>query len=166
MTSGTFDYLQQVREKHKNETMIILKSDDDQAVLLHETEGKKFFNEGRDYEVIDQSGALKESGVTVLNNIPVSDEGRPLFEYRFKNRAKLIDNEPGFVAIRVLRPISNDTYIILTLWNSETDFLNWQNSKAYDHAHNKRGTSEGIDQQSIFSRPSYVSKYDVFGIKN
>jgi heme-degrading monooxygenase HmoA len=166
MTTGTYDYLQQLQEKHKNETMVILKSDEDQAVLLHETESTEIFNEGRDYEVIDQSGDLQGAGFAVLNNIPVSDEGRPLFEYRFQNRTKLIDNEPGFVAIRVLRPISSDTYIILTLWKQEADFLNWKNSKAYDNAHKKRGTSEGIDQQSILPRPSYVTKYHVSTVEN
>ncbi len=38
----------------------------------------------------------------------------------------------------------------------------WQSSKAYNEAHKKRGTSEGVDQQpSIFSRPSYVTSYHV-----
>ena len=53
----------------------------------------------------------------VLNNIPVTPEGRPLFEARFKNRAGKIENQPGFKALRVLRPKDSDTYIVLTLWD-------------------------------------------------
>ncbi|MFZ3589789.1 antibiotic biosynthesis monooxygenase family protein [Bacillus sp. DJP31] len=161
ITYGTNDYLHQVRENHSNEIMLILTGEEDQALLLHETGKETIFKEGKHYEILDQSGILKESGFAILNNIPVSDEGRTLFEYRFKNRARMIENEPGFGAIRVLRPLNSDTYIIFTQWESKQDFLNWQNSKAYDTAHKKRGTSEGIDQQSIFPRPSYVTKYSI-----
>lgn len=95
----------------------------------------------------------------VLNNIAVTQEGRPLFENRFKNRAGKVENEPGFKAIRVLRPLEGDTYVILTLWEEEKAFQNWQQSNSYQEAHKKRGTSAGIDTTSIFSRPSYVTAY-------
>jgi heme oxygenase (mycobilin-producing) len=96
-----------------------------------------------------------------LNNIPVTDEGRPLFEDRFLNRPRMIENEPGFVAIRVLRPLSSNTYTILTVWENEGAFENWQKSKAYEHTHKKRGTEAGIDsaKPNIFESASYVTKY-------
>ena len=77
-----------------------------------------------------------------MNNIPVTEEGRPLLEYRFKNRAGLIESEPGFIAIRVLRPIKSDTYVILTVWQKESDFLKWTNSKSFHQAHNKKQRRE------------------------
>ncbi|MDQ7860197.1 antibiotic biosynthesis monooxygenase [Peribacillus frigoritolerans] len=39
-----------------------------------------------------------------------------------KNRAGFIENEPGFVALRVLRPINSETYVILTIWEKQADF--------------------------------------------
>jgi heme-degrading monooxygenase HmoA len=161
ITSGTQDFLQRIVEENKDQTLILLKDIDEQTMLLHETPNETIFNEGREYGILDQTGELTSTGYAVLNNIPVTDEGRPLFEYRFKNRARMVEDEPGFVAIRVLRPVNSDTYIILTLWESEKDFLNWQTSKAYDHAHKKRGTAEGVDQQPIFPRPSYATKYNI-----
>ncbi|MBM6617189.1 antibiotic biosynthesis monooxygenase family protein [Bacillus suaedaesalsae] len=161
-TFGTIEYLSNLKSNHLNETMLLMLGDDDQALLLHETESSSIFNEGTGYEVIDGTGNLSGSGFAVFNNIPVSEEGRSIFEYRFKNRARLIENEPGFCAIRVLRPIKHDTYVILTLWDNESDFLNWQSSNAYNEAHKNRGTSEGIDKKSIFLRPSYVTKYNIF----
>lgn len=159
MTSGTFDYMKSIENKHSAETMLTM-LDTDGALLLHETEGATLFNEPRKYEVIDSAGSLKKSGFIVMNNIPVTDEGKPIFEYRFKNRPGMIEQEPGFIAIRVLRPLSSNTYIILTQWESESDFNAWQTSKAYDKAHEKRGTEEGIDKQpNIFSSQSYVTKY-------
>jgi heme oxygenase (mycobilin-producing) len=160
MTNGTFDFLKTVQNKNSAEKMVLMQ-DADNALLLHETEGKTLFNEPRSYEVLDSTGSLESRGFIVMNNIPVTEEGRPLFEYRFKNRAGAVENEPGFISIRVLRPLSSDTYVILTQWESEKDFKNWQDSKAYEKAHEKRGTDQGIDVQrpNIFARPSFVTTY-------
>ncbi|MRH41319.1 antibiotic biosynthesis monooxygenase [Aquibacillus halophilus] len=115
------------------------------------------------YEVIDTAFEIHANSFAVFNNIPVTEAGRSQFEERFNNRARRIENEPGFQAIRVCRPINGDTYLVLTCWNSEDDFENWRNSNAYMQAHKKRGTSEGIDKQQpqIFTRPSYVETYRV-----
>ncbi len=134
--------------------------DGQDAVLLYETEGQPLLPDVEDYQILDASGDINSGYFAVFNNIPVSDEGRELFESRFMNRARKIENEPGFAAIRVLRPLHSDTYVILTLWQDEESFRNWQNSEAYSSAHAKRGTSEGIDKRpNIFPRPSYVTTY-------
>lgn len=115
------------------------------------------------YESIDAVGPLSGGAHVVLNNIPVSEEGRSDFEARFMNRARKVEEEPGFIGIRVLRPLNSDTYVILTVWLSEEHFRNWQQSQAYNHAHSKRGTSQGLAEQksSVFPRPSFVKAYTV-----
>ncbi|TFD97654.1 antibiotic biosynthesis monooxygenase [Jeotgalibacillus sp. R-1-5s-1] len=159
MTFGTPEFLHKFTEEHPNETMIQLQGDDT-TLLLHETEGSTVFSQPRKYEIFDQTGTLTNNGFFVFNNIPVSEEGRPVFEHRFKNRAGLIEEEPGFIAIRILRPLDSDTYVVLTQWEDEESFKNWQTSQSYNKAHAKRGTSEGIDhQKSIFPRQSFVTKY-------
>ncbi|MDG5473416.1 antibiotic biosynthesis monooxygenase [Jeotgalibacillus sp. ET6] len=159
MTFGTEDFLHKTMEKHPDETLVLLHGEDT-ALLIHETEGKTLFNEPRSYGVFEQSGALTQEGFFVFNNIPVSEEGRPVFEHRFKSRAGLIDQEPGFIAIRVLRPLNSDIYVVLTQWDSEDSFKNWQSSQAYNKAHEKRGTDQGLDhQKTIFPRASFVTKY-------
>ncbi|MRX71451.1 antibiotic biosynthesis monooxygenase [Bacillus lacus] len=158
ITYGTFSYLSSLQKKHEDAQIQFLHNSE-QAVLLHETSGKSLFSEPKKYEIVDSAGDIVNAKFAVLNNIPVTEEGRPLFENRFKARARLIENEPGFQAIRVLRPLNSDVYVILTLWDSEKSFKNWQESKAYEKAHEKRGSSEGISQQQIFSRPSYVTTY-------
>lgn len=160
IASGTADYLTKLKEQHPEETLVLM-NNIESAILVHETNGASLFNEPRKYEVIDTAGSLDQPGFSVFNNIPVTDEGRPLFENRFLNRPRLIENEPGFKAIRVLRPLSSNTYIILTVWENEGAFENWQKSKAYDHAHKNRGTEAGIDNAKphIFESASYVSKY-------
>jgi heme-degrading monooxygenase HmoA len=159
VTFGTADYLAKTASEHQNEKMLLMQNED-KGILFHESDAKSFFKEPKKYEVLDGAGDFQKGSYAVLNNIPVSDEGKPLFEQRFKERARMIEGEPGFVAIRVLRPVNDDTYVILTLWEDESSFKNWQQSKSFEQAHKKRGTSAGADQKSIFPRPSYVTTYN------
>ena len=162
ITTGTHEFLKKIMEKHSQEKMILMQGKD--AMLLHETNDESVFESPRKYEIVDGSGELEDNGYVVFNNIPVTDEGRPLFEYRFKNRAGLIEEVSGFTAIRVLRPLDSDTYVIMTQWDNEKSFEGWQESKQYQKAHEKRGTEEGIDnKKDIFPRASYVSEYHVTG---
>ncbi|MDO3412698.1 antibiotic biosynthesis monooxygenase [Saccharibacillus sp. CPCC 101409] len=114
------------------------------------------------YQVIDSSGSLA-GGCAVMNNIPVGEGGREAFEERFLGRARRVEEMPGFAGIRVLRPLQGDTYVILTVWKDEDSFKSWQSSEAYNHAHKKRESSEGLTQQrpEIFTRPSFVTVYRV-----
>lgn len=117
---------------------------------------------GEEYEVIDQNGSLESTGVIVLNCIPVKPEGREKFEARFLNRPKRIENEEGFQAIRVSKPLHGDTYIVVTQWTSEAAFRNWQNSEAYSHAHKKRGTEKGLDRDdSVLKEKPYHEVYTI-----
>ncbi|AYC30165.1 antibiotic biosynthesis monooxygenase family protein [Paenisporosarcina cavernae] len=159
LTNGTPEFMKSLKQKNANEKMVVMYGEGN-AVLLHETDGKTVFATPRKYEVIDSAGELSENGFFVFNNIPVTEEGRPIFEHRFTNRARAIEDEPGFIAIRVLRPLDSDTYIVVTEWTGPSSFEAWQSSSAYDKAHAKRGTEEGIDKKpNIFSSASYVTKY-------
>ncbi|KYG59335.1 antibiotic biosynthesis monooxygenase family protein [Planococcus maritimus] len=142
----------------KNKGWFVL-TNGSEATAIHEQEASAD-DQAEAYEILDQKGRLEDGGFAVFNNIPVTDEGRELFESRFQNRAGLVEKEPGFAAIRILRPLDSDTYVILTMWEDESAFTNWQSSQAYSHAHKKRGTSEGIDKRpNIFPRPSFVTTY-------
>ena len=141
------------------ESRASLMNNDEEVLVLHEGETTTLEN-AVEYDVLDHSGDLPSGRFAVLNNIPVTDEGREIFEQRFNNRARLIEAEPGFVAIRVLRPVHSGTYVILTMWEDEEYFTKWQTSQAYGKAHAKRGTEEGVDQRpNIFSGPSFVTTY-------
>jgi len=139
---------------------LIYLMDGEEAVVLFESEESAPVQGFEGYEVLDAVGDINDGFFAVFNNIPVSDEGRELFESRFQNRAGKVEQEPGFAAIRVLRPMDTDTYVILTLWKDEQSFKDWQQSQAYSQAHAKRGTEEGIDKRpNIFPRPSFVKTY-------
>ena len=157
ITTGTYDFLKTIKVKNPNETMLLMQNGET-SLLLHETAGKTVFASPRRYEVVDGKETLQEKGFVVMNNIPVTEEGRPILEYRFKNRTGQIESEPGFIAIRVLRPIRSDTYVILTVWEKESDFLRWTNSKSFHQAHHKKQETSA-SSTNIFSGASYVTKY-------
>ncbi|KOY82240.1 antibiotic biosynthesis monooxygenase [Lysinibacillus macroides] len=158
LTSGTGDFLEQVKNKHSQEHMILIHGDGN-SVLIHETTGKSVFATPRKFEVLDAVNDLEERGFFVFNNIPVTDEGRPVFEHRFLQRTGAIEDEPGFVAFRLLRPIKSDTYIVLTQWNGPHSFETWKNSKAFQAAHATNEDTTGVRQQNIFSAASYITTY-------
>lgn len=139
---------------------IIMMEQGNEAVLIQENEASASFADADSYTVLDTSGELADGAFAVFNNIPVTAEGQELFEERFMGRARKIEDTEGFGAIRVLRPLDSDTYVILTIWQDEHAFKNWQTSDAYAHAHKKRGTEDGIDKKpNIFARPSFVTTY-------
>lgn len=158
MTTGTYEYMKNMREKHPNETMVVMQGENT-TLVLHETEEKSIFQTPRRYEVVVGSGEFKEKGFFVFNNIPVTDEGRPIFEHRFKSRAGAVDNEPGFVAFRVLRPLDSDTYVVLTEWESPAFFEKWKESQAFANAHSKKQDAPAEKPQNIFSGSSYITTY-------
>ena len=159
LTSGTMDFMETLRKRNSKETMIVMHGVGN-SVLLHETAGKTSFQTPRSYEVISTSGTLKDEGFFAFNNIPVTDEGRPIFEHRLLSRIDTIEDEPGFIAFRLLRPLESDTYIVLTQWTNPTVFKTWENSSAYKTVHENNESGAGLDKmQHIFSSAAYVTTY-------
>jgi len=159
MTAGTFDFLKRIESKYPHEVMVTMVNENG-ALLLHETVGGTAFKEPRRYEVLESIGEFKKEGFAVMNNIPVTDEGRPLFEHQFKSQARNIKNEAGLIAFRLLRPLSSNTYVILTVWENEAYHQKWKKSDSFFDADKIKGA--GINaQQKIFASAPYVSNYSI-----
>ena len=161
ITTGTFDFLKSMEAKYPNEKMVLMVNPNG-ALLLHETEGVSVFKEPRKYETIDSAGEWRKEGFVAMYNIPVTDEGRPLFEHQFKNRTGKIENEPNFIAIRALRPLSSNTYIILTAWSDEISYQKWNSTNSFTEALEIKGAGKGEDSlPNFFASATYVSKYTI-----
>ena len=159
VTYGDIGELKAIKENLAEEHLVLMELGNE-AVLIQENEGSAGFAEADSYTVLDRSGEIENGSFAVFNNIPVTEEGRSTFEERFMNRARKIEGNDGFGAIRVLRPLESDTYVILTIWQDEASFKAWQSSENYGVAHKNRGTEKGIDKKpNIFSRPSFVTTY-------
>ena len=104
----------------------------------------------------------------VTNRIQVASGHEAAFEDRFRNRAGLIDKEPGFIRNFVMRPIPRDGgppsapgeeqplyYLVQTWWSSHEDFINWTRSESFRAAHSSRPPKE------MFSGPSRLETHEV-----
>lgn len=159
ITSGTMDFMEVLRKRHKKETMVAMHSSGN-SVLLHETKGKTVFQTPRRYEVVSSSGNITESGFFALNHLSVTDEGRPVFEHLFQDLTDTIADEPGLIAFRLLRPLDSDTYIIMTEWSKELFFDAWKKSPAYEHVHEESKSRVNINRTAhIFSSAPYVTTF-------
>ena len=159
-TSGTPEFMEKIKEKHSGENMVLLHGAGN-SLLLHETEGKTVFQTPKRYEVIGASGQLAKHGYYIVNNIPVTDEGRPIFEHRFQNRANMVDGQPGFLTFRLLRPVKDDTYRVVTAWESKDHYELWKGSQAFKGAHERKEQAPPAEKvQNIFSAASYITEYE------
>lgn len=154
-TTGTRDFLEKIAEKNEE---IIITHGPGHSLLLHETDGASFFTTPRSYKVIASQGEIEPIGYFVLNNIPVTDEGRPIFEHRFTSRESKLDDQPGFIAFRLLRPIHSDTYVVLTEWSDPQFYDVWKNSQDFKASHQKPERDE-TSGSHIFTSASYVTTY-------
>ncbi|WP_163971322.1 antibiotic biosynthesis monooxygenase family protein [Oceanobacillus halotolerans] len=154
MTNGTIDFLQKLQQKHANLDFFFMNSHEG-SLAYYEGTGKSVFTAGREYEILIQKGAVKQEGYVVMNNIPVTEDGKPVFEDRFKKRQQDVDGMPGFQAFRLLKPTKGNTYVVFTQWESEKDFKNWKNSAAFQQAHQDQGTKP----PAYFADRPFVTKY-------
>ncbi|QHS21624.1 antibiotic biosynthesis monooxygenase [Virgibacillus sp. MSP4-1] len=159
MTNGTVDFLEKIKQDHP-EARIHIMQNGENGLAYYEGNNDDLFAEERTYETVDYVGEMREAGYVVMNNIPVTDEGRPIFEDRFLNRQGKIEEMPGFQAIRVLRPVHGNTYVILTQWEDEKSFQNWKNSQSFAKAH-KGNADQKQEQPSYSAGPSYVTAYSM-----
>lgn len=139
MTNGTLELLKSIAEKNLD-TDFYYMNGETSTLAYYESEGKNVFASGRAYEVLLSKGNIIQGGFVVMNNIPVTDEGRPVFEDRFQKRQDEVDTMPGFQAFRLLRPDKGNAYVVFTQWASEQDFNNWKNSEQFTKAHKGAGT--------------------------
>jgi len=115
---------------------------------------------------------IKEEPIVfvVTNRIPVAQGHEADFEDRFRHRAHLIDQSPGFVKNLVLRPVNRrfnhqtgqieekaeqGYYLVQTYWESEKAFWDWTNSESFRTAHSNRPPAE------MFAGPNVLEIHEV-----
>ncbi|MGD8861808.1 MAG: antibiotic biosynthesis monooxygenase [Myxococcales bacterium] len=110
--------------------------------------------------------------IVVTNRIPVAEGHEIDFEDRFKKRAHLVDQSPGFIRNEVHRPRplkfdhetgqwKNDPsgegyYEVKTWWRSFDDFVAWTKSDSFAQAHENRPPKE------MFRGPNILEVHEVF----
>ena len=97
--------------------------------------------------------------LTVMNRITVNPDYAEAFEERFRTRAGLVDQMPGFIRNEVLRPSQpGKPYIVLTYWESREAFQAWTESDAFKQGHAR---SSSLPREA-FDGPSELEIHEVF----
>lgn len=110
--------------------------------------------------------------IVVTNRIPIAKGHEIDFEDRFRNRAHLVDQSPGFIRNEVLRPkpmrFDHETgawtdapdketyYEVKTWWESFEAFVAWTQSESFRKAHENRPPRE------MFRGPNVLEIHEVF----
>lgn len=124
MTNGTYQYLEKLKNKHTISPFILMHNEV-KAVAYYEDTNSSIFETGRDYRVLEQVGKLAEIGFISLSHLPVTEEGRPIFEMDYKQKVNDIN---GATAARLLRSLHGNSYILLMEWNDPKDYQAWKQS--------------------------------------
>ncbi|MBP1968993.1 heme-degrading monooxygenase HmoA [Virgibacillus natechei] len=158
MTIGTIEFLQKLEDKHQEINLHLMNSSSG-TLAYYEGISKQIFSAGSEYEVLLQTGEIKEDGYVVMNNIPVIEDGKAILEERFKNRGNMADKEPGFQAFRFLKPVQGDTYIVFTQWRSVEDFENWKDSDSFKNAHQGKAAAKPT---TFMSAKPFITTYQMY----
>lgn len=157
MTNGTIDFLLKMEKKYE-ELGLKLMENNAGGLLYYEHPTEEIFQAGRKFAILEDAGSILETGYVVMNNIPVDEESRALFEDRFKRRKRTVEAMSGFQAFRVLRPYKGSTYVVLTQWASKKDFEDWKSSDVFQAAHQ----FDTVKPSSYFFKNAYIATYDMY----
>lgn len=160
MTNGTWDFLQKIADKHQQYRFFFMNSDSS-TLAYYETNlnsKKSVFAAGRAYEIVVKNGEIEEEGFFVMNNIPLTAEGIPVFENRYKNKHNQMDDVSGCIAFRLLRPMKGNIYVIFTQWASKDDYESWKESEQYTETNE----FQAIKPPAYFSSRPFVTYYSLF----
>ncbi|RFB18362.1 antibiotic biosynthesis monooxygenase [Bacillus sp. HNG] len=155
---GTVDFLNKLHVKNKNENMALFYNNET-AILLHETTRKSIFAAPRKYEVLFGVGYIQDVGFAAFTYVPVTDEGKPLFEYNITQKNSLLKDTLGLLAFRILRPIKSDTYVIASFWLKESYYLDWTRSPAFEELEQVIEKTKAGISKTVFSGPAYTKTF-------
>ena len=108
--------------------------------------------------------------VVVSNRIQVAAGYEAEFEKRFEGRARLVETQPGFVRLEILKPLDVDLhgrtqggseyYVVLTHWESKEDFVRWTESPAFREAHSNRPPKEMFSGPNVFEMHEIIQSVE------
>lgn len=155
MTSGTKNFLLPLMEKLSKENIVLMQNSQN-TLLVHETESKKSkFQQPKSYHIHDSTGDLHRSKFIAIQYIPVTDERKPIFEFNYQQFSSSFTNTNGFQAARVLTPMKGNTYVIITAWDSESSYKNWESASPIA----KKIQKEQSSKKELLTDPAYTSFY-------
>ncbi|WP_058308251.1 hypothetical protein [Gracilibacillus massiliensis] len=150
MTNGTYPFLETLKEKHSLSTFLLMHNGV-KTVAYYEDTKPSIFESSRNYHVLEHLGTLTEIAFSSLSHLPVTEEGKPIFEMDFKQKVKELALVEGVIAARILKPERGHSYILLVEWQEQKYFQKWKNTEPLP---NKK-------KDSYISGDVYTETFDV-----
>lgn len=158
ITSGTPDFMERLITKNHKEPLILLHGNGN-SVVLHESAKKSIFAVPRKFEVLDEMGIFEQKGYFTFYNMPILSDGRPVFEKTVIDTIASLKNDSTVVAYRFLRPVKEDTYLLIIQWVGPTSFDIWKNSQNYKETIAPILEGKASIIQSMFDTSFYMTTY-------
>lgn len=128
MTTGTAKFLKTVTETHPTLQFHYMKSGTSTLVLYESSKKKSIFVSGRSLENLYAHGKIHHRGFVAMDFIPVMEDTMPVFEERTVKVLPDLQQMKGLVALRFLKQLKSNQYVILTQWEKERNYIDWKNS--------------------------------------
>ncbi|CQR47028.1 Heme-degrading monooxygenase HmoB [Paraliobacillus sp. PM-2] len=126
MTNGTLDYLEHIYKQHPDVNLSLMHNANTALVYYEVIHKISLFREARVYDVLVSCGDLKEHGFVSMRHIPLTDDGKPIFENEWKKKNDLLTKHTELYAFRVLKPTYGNTYLVFMQWEDEYAFQEWE----------------------------------------
>lgn len=140
ITSGTFHFLQKIADKHPRYQFYFMKNPQATVVYYEHDKKKSVFVSGRTHAILHASGEILPKGLITMEHIPVTDDGEKIFEERFQQQSSFLAKRFGVQAIRLLKQVRKQEFIILTQWQSAKELKIWQDSPYFEKYDMKKST--------------------------
>ena len=97
--------------------------------------------------------------IVVENRVQIAEPHAETFIQRLEESYG-IEEQPGFLGLKLLAPVEAETYITMTFWESREDYEAWKEGQAFDHAHTDRSAED------VFIAPNELEIHEVVVERN
>lgn len=104
------------------------------------------------------------AGFVAINYIDCKPHYAERFECLFCSRARMIDNMPGFIGMKVLKSEdSKDPYLVVSYWTDKASFEAWVGSPEFYEGH-KRAFADLKEYKERGEEPPMKSDFKTYSI--
>ncbi|GAA5416693.1 heme-degrading monooxygenase HmoB [Paraliobacillus ryukyuensis] len=125
MTNGTLPYLEHIALHHPELTITLMERDNSTLAYYEIDQQVSLFREARIYDVLMTYGELQQQGIVTMRHIPLTDDGKPVFEAEWKKNNDVLKKQEELFAYRVLKPLYGNTYVVMMQWKNRDAFHQW-----------------------------------------
>lgn len=85
--------------------------------------------------------------IVVSNRVRIPEERTDTFVERLRE-SHGIEDQPGFLGLKLLSPIEAETHVTMTFWESMEDYEAWREGSAYERAHADRSAERAFADEN------------------